>query len=217
MSAFPVVLDACVLAPYPLADLLLRLADEQTYRPLWSEDILGETRRTMLEDLRLSAEKVDKRLSMMREAFIDAEVTGYQNLIPVMTNNTKDRHVLAAAVRERAAVIVTFDRRGFPEEALKGYNIRALHPDEFLLDQIELYKEETRRAIQGMVDSYVNPTFTVQQILLALDRRGVPRFAERAQRLFPDNLIRTDNATDGVSDLLGKLEEAVKKRRSEGS
>ena len=42
---------------------------------------------------------MNKRLSMMREAFIDAEVTGYQNLIPVMTNNAKDRHVLAAAVR----------------------------------------------------------------------------------------------------------------------
>ena len=100
MSAFPVVLDACVLAPYPLADLLLRLADEQTYRPLWSADILEETRRTLVQRLGLAQSKADWRLDMMRESFVDAEITGYEDLIPVMQNDPKDRHVLAAAVRE---------------------------------------------------------------------------------------------------------------------
>ncbi len=185
MSAFPVVLDACVLAPYPLADILLRLADEQTYRPLWSDDILKETRRTMIKKLGMSEVKADRRLDMMRENFIDADVTGYQDLIPVMKNNDKDKHVLAVAVREKAEVVVTFDRAGFPEDALQEYGIRSLHPDDFLLDQIDLYRDATKRAIQGMVDSYGNPAFTLNEVLEALSNRGVPQFAAQVRLAFP--------------------------------
>ena len=58
-----------------------------------------------------------------------AEVTGYQNLIPVMTNNTKDRHVLAAAVRERAAVIARQDVAGTQSESDRTAQIS--HPDEW--------------------------------------------------------------------------------------
>lgn len=72
---FPVVLDACVFVPHPLVDALLRFADEGTYRPLWSEDILAETRRTMINKLGIPAERADYRIRLMRENFIDAEVT----------------------------------------------------------------------------------------------------------------------------------------------
>jgi predicted nucleic acid-binding protein len=179
MAAFPVVLDA-----YPLADLLLRLADEQTYRPLWSATILEETRRTMIEKLGLAQSKTDWRLDMMRESFIDAEVSGYEDLIPVMENDPKDRHVLAAAVREKAEVIVTFNLRHFPDAALKQYNIRALDPDEFLLDQIDLYPGETRKVLTDMVDDYDNPPLSLAELLEAMGNQGVPQFAELAGRRF---------------------------------
>jgi len=66
-------------------------------------------------------------------------VTGYDSLIDGMTNDPKDRHVLAAAVRANAEVIVTFNLRDFPEPALKPYDILTVHPDDFLLDQLDLY------------------------------------------------------------------------------
>jgi len=102
----------------------------------------------------------------------------------VMKNNEKDKHVLAAAVRETAEVIVTFDGGGFPEDAVKEYNIRALHPDDFLLDQIDLYPDATRKAIDGMVDSYDNPPLTFAEVLAALSGQGVPQIAHDALRLF---------------------------------
>lgn len=73
MSAFPVVFAACVLVPYPLVDVILRLADQGIFRPLWSEDILLETRRTLIETLGKTPESTDKRLKAMRDSFIDAE------------------------------------------------------------------------------------------------------------------------------------------------
>jgi predicted nucleic acid-binding protein len=181
---FPVVLDACVLVPHPLVDALLRFADEGTYRPLWSEDILAETRRTMIGKLDISEERADYRIRMMRENFIDAEVTGYKDLIGGMKNDEKDRHVLAAAVRERAEVIVTTNLKDFPDDALKPYQIKVVHPDDFLLDQLDLYEEATRSVVQGMSDSYTNPSFTPHDILDAL-RTQVPKFAAEARRLFP--------------------------------
>jgi predicted nucleic acid-binding protein len=182
--AFPVVLDACVLAPYPLVNVLLRLADTGIYRPLWSQHILAETRRTMVDKLGVSPTKADKRLNMMRDNFIDAEVTGYEELISAMGNNEKDRHVLAAAVRERAEVIVTADRSGFPAGAVEPYNIEVRHPDDFLLDQLDLYEEATHAALSGMLAAWTNPPFTARQLLDVLATQ-VPNFAAEARRLFP--------------------------------
>lgn len=147
--AFPVLLDACVLVPMPLVDFLLRLADEGIYRPLWSKDILAETRRTLINKLNKTPDEADRRLNIMREHFIDAEVTGYQELIGAMRNDAKDRHVLAAAVRERAEVIVTTNLPHFPAAAVAPYNIEVRHPDDFLLDQIDLYEEATARPFSG--------------------------------------------------------------------
>jgi hypothetical protein len=65
-------------------------------------------------------------------------VTGYESLVDGMRNDPKGRHVLVAAVRANAEVLVTFNVRDFPEPALKPYDITAVHRDEFLLDQLDL-------------------------------------------------------------------------------
>lgn len=49
MAAFGAVLDACVLVPAALCDTLLRLADRDLYRPVWSVRILAEMRQAVLE------------------------------------------------------------------------------------------------------------------------------------------------------------------------
>jgi hypothetical protein len=56
----------------------------------------------------------------------------------VLTNEAKDRHVLAAAIRSSAQTIVTFNLKHFPAEALRQYDIEAMHPDDFLVNQFHL-------------------------------------------------------------------------------
>src|SRR5215475_11764640 len=136
--AFSAFLDTCVLYPAYLCDTLLQLAEADSYRPLWSDNVLIELHRNLLES-GLPPHSVDHRLAQMRRSFPDALSTGYETLVDNMTNEPKDRHVLAAAIRASAEVIVTFNIRDFPDAALKPFDITAIHPDEFLLDQLDLY------------------------------------------------------------------------------
>lgn len=92
------VLDACVLFPAALRDTLLRAADAGLYRPQWSHAILEEVRRNLIAAGRLDATRAQRLLAAMRREFPEAEVRGYEALVPAMTNDPKDRHVLAAAV-----------------------------------------------------------------------------------------------------------------------
>jgi predicted nucleic acid-binding protein len=177
--AFPALLDACVLIPIRLTDLLLRLAEAGTYRLLWSHDVLDEVERN-LPKVGVDPDKARTRVQQMRDAFPDALVTDYGALIPAMTNHQKDRHVLAAAVRADAAVIVTANIKDFPPPALQPYDIDAVHPDDFLLDQLDLYPAQTMRCIREQVADCQNPAITTDHLLGTLGKT-VPRFADQVR------------------------------------
>jgi predicted nucleic acid-binding protein len=178
---FPAFLDTCVLYPAYLCDTLLRLAEATAFRPLWSPDVLAELRRNLIE-LGIPPERVDRRISQMTRSFPDALVTGYESLIDGMTNDPKDRHVLAAAVRANAEVLVTFNIGDFPEPALKPYDVSAIHPDEFLLDQLDLYPGVTVAVLRQQAASYRREPTTAAGVLVLLERTGVPRFAAEMRR-----------------------------------
>jgi len=135
---FPVFLDTNAIYGAALSDLFLTLAERGTYRPLWSAGVLDELNEVLCRN-GVNTIAAAHRVASMRDAFPDAEVFGYECLIPQMQCDKNDRHVLAAAVRGGAAVIVTFNLRHFPVVALAPYQIGAVHPDEFLLDQLDLY------------------------------------------------------------------------------
>lgn len=76
--AFPAFLDTCVLYPAYLCDSLLRLAEAEAFRPLWSADVLNELRRHLIEQ-GIDADKVDYRIGQMRRTFPGAVVAGYES------------------------------------------------------------------------------------------------------------------------------------------
>lgn len=136
---FASVLDACVLAPMPVADTLLRLAecDPPFYGPLWSPKILEEV-RTTLAKFGYQEDQITRRIKAMEEAFPEALVTGYETLIEAMGNDPKDRHVLAAAVKAGADCIVTENVKHFKPEALGPFGIECLCTQDFLVHQYHL-------------------------------------------------------------------------------
>lgn len=178
---FPVFFDTSAVFGGALNDVILTLAERGLFRPLWSADVLDELRRTLLR-YGIDTDAVDYRIDAMRHAFPDAETSGYADLTPAMTNDEGDRHVLAAAVRANAEVLVTFNLRHFPASALEPYEIEARHPDDFLLDQFDLHEETTIDGIRAVAASYEHPPLTVADLLRRLEAAGVPRFAERVSR-----------------------------------
>lgn len=169
-------MDASVLYPVWLRDALLRMAEIEAFKVLWSQEILDEMMRNVLADNpHIDPSVVSRMVGDMNRAFPDALVTGYGALVPIMTNGPKDRHVLAAAVRGRADVIVTNNPRHFPVSARNPYDIDAQDADTFLTNQFELTREETVWMLQSWSEDLSNPPLTPDQILDILER-SVPGF-----------------------------------------
>src|ERR1035438_3205195 len=90
---------------------------------------------------RHSPEQVQRRIGTMERAFPDALVAGYENLIPAMTNDPEDRHVLATAVKCGAHSIVSDNVKHFPAAALSPYNLQCLTADDFMTHQYHLHPD----------------------------------------------------------------------------
>ncbi|PYV78038.1 MAG: PIN domain-containing protein [Acidobacteria bacterium] len=172
---FPVVLDACVLIPMPLADTLLRLAGgPRLYLPKWTDQIMAEVSRNLQETFGVTAQQAAYRESEIRKYFGEAWVEGYEDLIPSMTNHEKDRHVLAAAVRCGAVTIVTYNLEDFPRVALAPYSITAQGPTTFLKNLYEL----DRDAVVGALKQQSAAIDKSLDYLLDRLRVNVPAFVD---------------------------------------
>jgi predicted nucleic acid-binding protein len=180
--AFIVVLDTNVLLPAPVRDTLLRLAEAELYVPKWSQRILEELGENLVESGRTTSEKAERVVRTIRETFEDAEVPAatVSALEPAMTNDAKDRHVLAAAVGGGAQLIVTRNIGDFPAQACNSFGIDALTADDFLVDLYHLDPPLAANVIEEQADALTNPPMTSDDVLghLELD---APDFVQLIQ------------------------------------
>lgn len=181
MPTFPALFDTNVLFGFHLNDVILGLAERGLFRPLWSNRILEELSKNLAEH-GIPDANVKRRLTAMRHAFPDATVSGFEDLIGTMTNDPKDRHVLAAGIRANCEVLVTFNLKDFPDESVDAYDIEIVHPDKFLLDQLDLYPGPTVGVLRQLIADYSSPTLEIEDLLVRLADAGVPNFASAIRR-----------------------------------
>ena len=113
----------------------------------------------------------------------DCLVTGYESLIPALTlPDPDDRHVLAAAIRAGADLIVTFNLKDFPAGALAPYGIKARHPDEFLQLQLDLAVNIVCAAAKRHRASLRNPPKDVDAYLATLEAQGLAQTVAALRR-----------------------------------
>jgi len=180
-----IVLDANVLIPNALCDLLLRLAEQDLYLPRWSAEILNEVRRNLPG---VSPAAIERRIAFMNTAFETAMITGYEHLIPEMTNHVKDRHVLAAAVMCDADRIITCNLRDFPPDSCEPRGVEPEHPDDFLLGLWDREPQLIRRVIteQAADTGRHGPRLTPSDVLAYLANAGAHQFAKTVQPYIPE-------------------------------
>jgi len=178
MSRSPIVialLDANVLYPAPLRDYLLHLANLGVFEPMWTATIQEEWIRNLLEarpDIKRAALEATQRA--MDIAFPGANISGYESLINDLSlPDLDDRHVLAAAIKGKAQVIVTNNLKDFPPRDLITYAIRAEHPDLFVSQCIDRDKPTSIKALKNQVKSLKKPPIPVEQVLKNLEANGL--------------------------------------------
>ncbi|AWR87997.1 PIN domain-containing protein [Meiothermus taiwanensis] len=184
-------LDACVLYPSQTRDLFMALALEGWVRLKWSQQVQEEWIQNFLKNnsSKLKPEQVE-RIKTVPQIMLDALefqeplVQGYEDiLVQINLPDGNDRHVVAAAYRGGAEAILTFNDKDFPEEVLASWDLRVIHPDDYLCEfagncirksfvptaLLEILKRQRSRL--------QNPPLDVEAFLASLKKAGLRELA----------------------------------------
>lgn len=175
---FKAVLDTNVIFPVIIRDLLFWFAHYDLYTPKWSSHIFDEW-ASVMERKGVPKEEVLKRVNVANKAFPDALVLNYEGLIKTLElPDPNDCHVLAAAIKTNANVIVTNNLKDFPIDYLQTFGLKAISADDFLTDIIDLNHDDAIRAFQEMVLYKKSPPLDEYQVLDLMRKCGLKDTAD---------------------------------------
>ncbi|ARJ69870.1 RSP_2648 family PIN domain-containing protein [Paracoccus contaminans] len=134
------VLDACVLYPTVLREIVIGTAGAGLFQPVWSARILAEWRRAAARLGPAQADVAGAEIALLSAAWPQAEASGEGSRAAGHDwPDPADRHVAEAALAGDAALIVTANLADFPRRVLADLGLAAVHPDAFLLS---LYRSD---------------------------------------------------------------------------
>ncbi len=190
--AVVVLYDACVLYPAPVRDLLLRIAATGLVRARWTDAILDECFRSIQADRpELRADALARTRALMNRAVPDCLVTGYEHLVEGLElPDPDDRHVLAAAIRAHAQAVITFNLRDFPDHVLARYEMETKHPDEFVLEILDLAPGGVVQCVTAQAAALRHPPVALADLLDTLRRVGLVQSAARLRELLGPAVMR---------------------------
>lgn len=172
---FTVIYDACVLFPNVLRDLLMELAMRDLYRAKWTNEIHDEWIRNVHQRKGIPLDKLNQIKEKMNEHVRDCLVTDYHWIIPnLKLPDPGDRHVLAAAIKAKAQVIVTANLKDFPSSELERHDIEAQHQDTFISNLIDLDPLAVIEAVKTCHQRRRNPPCSLDEYLIGLQKQELP-------------------------------------------
>ena len=181
-ARYTALLDACVLFPVALCDSLMSVAATGLYAPKWTRRIEDEWTRSLEKKRGRPPGWYTVRRNAMRDAAPDWEVPEQawsRIALCFQLPDPEDVHVLAAAIAGHADCIVTANLKDFPEDALAPFGIQAIHPDEFLIAQMDLDPLIVLAAFKEQRARLKTPAYTPSAFADALERNELVLTAQR--------------------------------------
>lgn len=193
ISTFTAFFDASVFYGARLRSLVTYAAQTKLFRARWSDMVHDEWVRNLIANRPdLKPDDLSRTRELMNSAVPDSLVTGFERFIEaVELPDRDDRHVVAAAIMTRANVIVTFNLKDFPSEAIDEFRLHAKHPDEFLIEAFGLGPQEMVEAVLNDFLHYRTPALTFDEYRQSLAKAGVPKFAKLIEQF--EVLIQSDH------------------------
>ena len=184
MNGCTALLDANVLYPAPMRDLLMQMAVMDLFQAKWTAEIHREWIEALLrKEPHRERAALERTRDLMDRSTRDCLITGYEPLVSVVAlPDVHDRHVLAAAVAGRCDVIVSQNLKHFPDAALARYGIEARHPDAFIAGHLSLAPGLLCDAVRRVRARLKNPPYSVAEYLDTLARQGLVATAAKLEQ-----------------------------------
>lgn len=174
-----VVLDACVLYPSVLREILIGVAARGGFEPLWSARILAEWGRAAQRLGPEGAAIAQGEIALLRSQWPAAEIAADPQLeARLWLPDPADAHVLATAIAGGAERIVTLNLRDFPRRALAPEGMQAQAPDAFLMEQWLSAPARVEAAVQEAFMRTEAASGGGQDLRALLKRAKLPRLGK---------------------------------------
>jgi predicted nucleic acid-binding protein len=173
------VLDADILYSRVLHELFGRLAAQLRLLDLfWSEQLLAETQRSLIEHKRLPAHAARRWVDYRRQSFPTGPIDIEQPELPDLASLTRDpgdHHICALALAAKADYLFTHNR-GYLRDGLKRYGVHVAAPDDFLTAAFDADPRGLLERLESQASAWTGGR-PIEQLIDAIDRAGAPAFA----------------------------------------
>jgi len=172
-----IVLDACILYPTIMREVLLGAAQEGAFVPLWSARILEEWRRAAARLGDDQAQVAGVEIALLRAKWPKAEIAVTDDH-DLWLPDENDTHVLAAAIDGKAGTIMTRNLKDFPTRILANHQILRRDPDSFLVEFAHENRAAMLRVAQDIQQAAELHSGETKDIRKLLKRTGLPRLGK---------------------------------------
>lgn len=178
--------DTNICDPMSLLDRILRCDVQDLHRVVRTDDLLDELVRVWARNGARSADSARSVTDQIRAVLPDGHVerSSYEHLVHDMPGEDPDDHPhAAAAVSAAPSVLLTAVIADFPAETFARLGVSVRHPDDYFVDLLGTAPDELLGVLLAMADQRRRPPMTLEEILAALRRAGLPRFVAEADKI----------------------------------
>lgn len=177
-----VFIDTSELYPFTVMDVLLSMAENFLFTWVWTDELLDEWERVIVEDQQRTAESARSVTDAVRSWFEDSRLdpADYRHRVTDdLSPDPDDRIHVAACLDGRADVLLTRNTKDFPVEKLAADGVKVTTADDFLVDLLRRRPTAVQEEFVVTAAARRRPPVTACELVARIDKAGTPRFAAR--------------------------------------